>query len=47
MEKKGFEDLANKNGLTVEQLNQIALINKIDFSDEKKGKSFRRTKLED
>ena len=34
MEKKGFEDLANKNGLTVEQLNQIAFINKIDFSSD-------------
>ena len=34
MENKIFEDFANKNGLTVEQLNQIALINKIDFSSE-------------
>lgn len=31
MEGKTIEDLANKNGLTVEQLKQIAITNQLDI----------------
>lgn len=41
MENKIIEDFANKNGLTVEQLNQIAFINKIDFSSESLEKTIQ------